>query len=123
MLKISSATGQITLALLSGVNEISEASPPQLQGAAQPRTGAGIPASKAEVEKSVRAMSSGRLATRDNNKHEPIDREYSRGILNLNQSDFQLFEDGVAQQILQLRPIHPFDLILRSTCQVLPEIR
>lgn len=113
VLRISSATGQITLALLSGVDEIAAAGPPQLQGTATSAKGAGIPASRAEVEE----ISEGDVIRVDSQlatiNMSVVDRKSSRGILNLNQSDFQLFEDGVAQRILQFEAASaPFDLIL-----------
>jgi VWFA-related protein len=113
VLKINSNSGKISLGLLNGPNEGREASAPRLAGLESPLKGAGIPANKSDNEE----VSEGDVIRVDSQlatiNMSVIDRNTNRGIVNLSQSDFQLFEDGVTQRILQFEASSaPFDLIL-----------
>lgn len=87
--------------------------PPKLSNTEGSTKGAGTPASHSESEE----ISEGDVIRVDSQlatlNLSVIDRNTSRGIVGLGQSDFRLFEDGVEQQILQFESSSaPFDLML-----------
>ena len=90
-----------------------EVAPPKLIGPDNLKTPAGTPADKAEnVE-----ISEGDVIRVDSQlvtlNISVVDRGTSRGLAGLVQSDFQLFEDGQQQQIVQFESSSaPFDLVL-----------
>jgi VWFA-related protein len=115
VLRIATEGGEITLALDSTVNgntaEVSVA--PKLLGAENSSMGAGTPASQKESEE----ISEGDVIRVDSQlatlNLSVIDRNTNRGVLDLTQSDFRLFEDGIEQRLLQFESAAaPFDLIL-----------
>ena len=93
--------------------KVSADSPPQLIGADNAKAPAGTPGDKAEnVE-----ISEGDVIRVDSQlvtlNISVIDRGTSRGLAGLAQSDFQLFEDGQEQRIVQFESSSaPFDLVL-----------
>ena len=93
--------------------KVSADSPPQLIGADNAKAPAGTPGDKAEdvgiSEGDVIRVGS-QLVTLNISV---IDRGTSRGLAGLAQSDFQLFEDGQEQRIVQFESSSaPFDLVL-----------
>lgn len=115
VLRIQTETGEITLALDSMVNagaaEVSV--PPRLLGSENTSKGAGTPAnptSSEEISEGDVVRVDSQLATLNLSV---IDRNTNRGVLGLTESDFQLFEDGIEQRLLQFESASaPFDLIL-----------
>ena len=96
----------------SGAQSTSPVEPPKLSNPGG-STKAGTPASHSESEE----ISEGDVIRVDSQlatlNLSVIDRNTSRGIMGLGQSDFRLFEDGVEQQILQFESSSaPFDLML-----------
>lgn len=95
------------------VTQISPNAAPKLIGAENAKTPAGTPGDKAEnVE-----ISEGDIIRVDSQlvtlNVSVIDRGTSRGLAGLVQSDFQLFEDGQEQRIVQFESSSaPFDLVL-----------
>jgi Ca-activated chloride channel homolog len=126
-LKIESASGRINLAKLdSGETAVSENKPPSLNDSS---AAAGTPASSKENEE----ISEGDVVRVDSQlvtlNVSVIDRNTSRGLVGLTQSDFKMFEDGTEQRIVQFEASSaPFDLVLLidlsgSTRDVLKLIR
>jgi VWFA-related protein len=93
--------------------QVSTATPPRLIGPENAKTPAGTPADKADnVE-----LSEGDVIRVDSQlvtlNVSVVDRGTSRGLAGLVQSDFQLFEDGHEQNIVQFESSSaPFDLVL-----------
>jgi VWFA-related protein len=91
----------------------SASEPPKLSNTDGTTKGAGKPASHSESEEITEGdviRVDSQLATLNLSV---VDRNTSRGIVGLGQSDFRLFEDGVEQQILQFESASaPFDLML-----------
>lgn len=115
VLKINTDRGAITLALAEQQDDLSvaEAQPPRLQGSQTPSPGAGTPANRAETEE----ISEGDIIRVDSQltalNVSVIDRKTNRGVVGLTQRDFELFEDGVRQDIVQFdSSAAPFDLML-----------
>jgi VWFA-related protein len=114
VLKIHSETGEITLALASTVDDrVAAVSPPRLLGSDNVANGAGTPANQTDSEE----ISEGDVIRVDSQlatlNLSVVDRDTSRGIMGLTQSDFQLFEDGIEQRLLQFESASaPFDLVL-----------
>lgn len=115
LLRINTGRGDITLAAESSLqSEPTAASePPKLSNTEGSPKGAGTPATHSQSEE----ISEGDVIRVDSQlatlNLSVIDRNTSRGIVGLGQSDFRLFEDGVEQQILQFESSSaPFDLIL-----------
>lgn len=129
-LKLSSETGNITLALIRDfvTTDAPVTRLPQLVSDI-PRKPAGTPAPASEVQE----VDEGDVIRVDSQlvtlNMSVIDRETNRGVGGLNQSDFRLFENGAEQQILQFDSSSaPFDLLLvidlsGSTRDVLKLIR
>ncbi|HET6893383.1 MAG TPA: VWA domain-containing protein [Pyrinomonadaceae bacterium] len=115
LLRINTDRGDITLSTASSLStESTSASElPRLSNTESSIKGAGTPATHSESEEIgegdvIRVDS--QLATLNLSV---IDRNTSRGIVGLGQSDFRLFEDGVEQRILQFESSSaPFDLML-----------
>jgi len=114
VLRINSESGSITLA--QEPNQISSVpvnTSPRLIGSDSPRIGAGRPANPAESEEVTEGdviRVDSQLATMNLSV---VDRNTSRGVVGLAQTDFHLFEDGVEQNILRFESSSaPFDLIL-----------
>jgi Ca-activated chloride channel homolog len=115
-LKINTETGQVTLTLASRARLATDHAAglsPQLIGAEPAVAGAGTPARKSGPEE----VNEGDVLRVDSQlvmlNLTVVDRETSRGILDLTRSDFRLFEDGAEQQILQFESSSaPFDLML-----------
>ncbi len=115
LLRINTARGEITLAAQNSLpgESTSASEPPKLSNTEGSTKGAGTPASHSESEE----ISEGDVIRVDSQlatlNLSVIDRNTSRGIVGLSQSDFRLFEDGVEQQILQFESSSaPFDLML-----------
>ena len=111
----STETGEITLALDSTANDgtAEVSAPPRLLGSENISKGAGTPANPTDSEE----ISEGDVVRVDSQlatlNLSVIDRNTNRGVLGLTQSDFQLFEDGIEQRLLQFESASaPFDLIL-----------
>jgi VWFA-related protein len=115
MLRASTQSGEITLALLegSGQQAQTEQEAPGLSGSNNSSKGAGVPASPStseEVGEGDVIRVDAQLTTLNLSV---IDRGTNRGLAGLIQSDFKLFEDGVEQRILQFDSSGaPFDLVL-----------
>jgi VWFA-related protein len=97
----------------SETQSTSASEPPRLANTDGKTKGAGTPASRSESEE----VSEGDVIRVDSQlatlNLSVIDRNTSRGIVGLGQSDFRLFEDGVEQQILQFESSSAlFDLML-----------
>ena len=116
-LRINAGIGNVTLTLASraryATDSAVERQRPQLIRSAPAVIGAGMPAGKPEVEE----VSEGDILRVDsqlvNLNLTVVDRQTSRGIQDLSQSDFHLFEDGTEQQILRFESASaPFDLML-----------
>ncbi|HET8781655.1 MAG TPA: VWA domain-containing protein, partial [Pyrinomonadaceae bacterium] len=95
------------------VKTVTEQVPPKLIGPDNAKAPAGTPADKAENEE----ISEGDVIRVDSQlvtlNISVVDRSTSRGLAGLAQSDFQLFEDGQQQQIVQFESSSaPFDLVL-----------
>ena len=115
VLRIIAGRGAITLAFANQANEldVGDTAPPKLLGSEVPTKGAGTPTTESQSEE----VSEGDVIRVDSQlatlNMSVIDRATNRGVVGLAQSDFQLFEDGVEQQILQFESASaPFDLIL-----------
>jgi VWFA-related protein len=115
VLRIQTATGEITLALDSMVNDdpAEVTVSPRLLGSENTSKGAGTPAIPTDSEE----ISEGDVIRVDAQlaalNLSVIDRNTSRGVLGLTESDFHLFEDGIEQRVLQFESASaPFDLIL-----------
>ena len=115
VLRIQTETGEITLALDTLMNEGAAQVfvPPRLLGSENVSKAAGTPANATaseEISEGDVIRVDSQLATLNLSV---IDRNTNRGVLGLTQSDFQLFEDGVEQRLLQFESASaPFDLIL-----------
>lgn len=116
VLRIATEKGEITLALISAINDsrAEGSDPPRLLGSQNAVKGAGTPASPAaaseEISEGDVIRVDSQLATLNLSV---IDRTTNRGVLGLTQSDFRLFEDGVEQSLVQFESASaPFDLIL-----------
>lgn len=115
VLKINSDSGRITLAFAASGNSPShdEQKPPRLLGSASAPLGAGRPANPVETEE----VSEGDVIRVDSQlatmNLSVVDRNTNRGVIDLLQSDFKVFEDGVEQTILRFESSSaPFDLVL-----------
>ncbi len=114
ILRVSSEKGDITLAFADGVSEPQAGHPgPKLLGSETTSKGAGKPADKSDTEE----VSEGDIIRVDSQlatlNMSVIDRRTNRGVAGLSERDFQLFEDGIEQRILQFESSSaPFDLIL-----------
>lgn len=133
-IRLNSETGNITLALTDDSREATGGKPiirKALEPAMSevPTKGAGTPApalDTQEVDEGDVVRVDSQLATLNLSV---VDRDTNRGVVGLRQSDFQLFENGAQQQILQFDSSSaPFDLLLvidlsGSTRDVLKLIR
>lgn len=114
VLRIIANRGTITLAVADPETERDVTSgPPRLLGSEATMKGAGTPAKESQTEE----VSEGDVIRVDSQlatlNMSVIDRNTNRGIVGLTQRDFQLFEDGIEQQIFQFESSSaPFDLIL-----------
>jgi len=114
VLKIIATRGTITLAVADpAVEKDVTSGPPRLLGYEATIKGAGTPAKESQTEE----VSEGDVIRVDSQlatlNLSVIDRNTNRGIVGLTQGDFQLFEDGIEQQIFQFESSSaPFDLIL-----------
>ena len=114
VLNIVSNKGTITLATSDPYSETPVASgPPKLVGSEVPVKSAGTPANESPTED----VSEGDVIRVDSQlatlNMSVIDQKTNRGIVGLTQRDFQLFEDGMEQKILQFESASaPFDLLL-----------
>ncbi len=115
VLRIITTRGTITLAVADPEIERDVTSgPPRLLGyEAATLKGGGTPAKESQTEE----VSEGDVIRVDSQlatlNLSVIDRNTNRGIVDLTQDDFQLFEDGIKQQIFQFESSSaPFDLIL-----------
>jgi len=114
VLRIIATRGTITLTVADPEIERDVASaPPRLLGNELTTKGAGIPAKESQTEE----VSEGDVIRVDSQlatlNLSVIDRNTNRGIVGLTQGDFQLFEDGIEQQIFQFESSSaPFDLVL-----------
>ncbi|MCM3873856.1 MAG: VWA domain-containing protein [Pyrinomonadaceae bacterium] len=115
VLRIHSETGEITLVLDSQANDgpAQVSVPPRLLGSEDISQRDGTPAHPTDSEE----VSEGDIVRVDSQlatlNLSVIDRNTNRGVLGLTQSDFQLFEDGIEQRLLQFESASaPFDLIL-----------
>lgn len=114
-LDIQTDAGEILLTYPSATEVVSDltSKQPELVGANNPKRPAGTPA-EPQVETDI---SEGDVIRVDSQlvtlNISVIDRGTNRGLLGLGQSDFKLFEDGQAQQIVQFESSSaPFDLVL-----------
>ena len=115
ILRISTATGQITLALGNQENNLAgnKKRPPRLIASQTVSRGAGTAAPNTETEE----VSEGDVIRVDSQlvtlSMSVIDRNTNRGLVGLSQADFKLFEDGVEQKVLRFDSSSaPFDLLL-----------
>ena len=115
ILRISTDSGVINLNLAERQNELGavDPGPPRLSDSVAPSPGAGMPAGGAETEE----VSEGDIIRVDSQlttvNVSVIDRNTSRGVTGLTQAEFNLLEDGVAQEIVQFESsLAPFDMIL-----------
>lgn len=113
-LRIDTDSGEISLqqsgAMANGSS--ADASAPVLYGARTVSPAVGVPATagEEEVDEGDVIRVDSQLVTLNMSV---VDRNTSRGILGLDQSDFRLFEDGAEQNIVQFDSASaPFDLIL-----------
>lgn len=112
VLSIVANRGTITLAVADSETERDVATePPRLLGSETTKRGPGTPAKESQTEE----VSEGDVIRVDSQlatlNLSVIDRNTNRGVVGLMQRDFQLFEDGVEQQILQFESSSaPFDL-------------
>lgn len=113
-LRVNSQSGAISLALLSDaearVNRLATEEPDNSQ---TPRKPAGTPAPVSDTQE----ISEGDIIRVDSQlvtlNMSVVDRNTSRGVVGLRQSDFRLFENGNEQQIVQFESSSaPFDLML-----------
>src|SRR6266508_3996664 len=115
VLRINTDSGQITLASTAqtGGSANNEGKPPELIGPETNAKGAGTPESNSdsqEVSEGDVIRVDSQLVTLNTNV---IDRNTNRGLTGLGPSDFQLYEDGVEQRIVQFDSASaPFDLML-----------
>jgi VWFA-related protein len=114
LLRINTDSGSIVLRQQEGLGESTAArrEPPRLSGPV-PTTGAGTPAGSAETEE----IGEGDIVRVDSQlttvNVSVIDRNTSRGMTGLMQTDFELLEDGARQNIVQFESSEaPFDLVL-----------
>ena len=107
---VSTWSGQ---AWVKAVTQEAAPTPPKLIGPDNLKTPAGTPADKAanvEISEGDVIRVDSQLVTLNISV---VDRSTSRGLAGLVQSDFQLFEDGQQQQIVQFESSSaPFDLVL-----------
>lgn len=112
VLTISTEKGEISLVQSSPATDV-QAAAPTLLGSDSASKGAGTPAKPTdsdEIEEGDVIRVDSQLATLNLSV---IDRNTSRGVMGLTQSDFRLYEDGIEQQLLQFEASSaPFDLIL-----------
>ena len=114
VLKINTNRGAISLEV-TPENEplVSQTEPPRLSGLENPSSGAGTPANRSESEE----VSEGDIVRVDSQlttvNVSVVDRNTNRGVIGLKQTDFNLLEDGVAQEVVQFESSSaPFDLTL-----------
>jgi VWFA-related protein len=115
VLRINTDRGSINLELASAQSDVAatDAGPPRLTGSEASSPGAGTPAGSSEAEE----VSEGDIVRVDSQlttlNVSVVDRTTSRGVMGLSQKEFNLFEDGVEQDIVQFESsAAPFDLIL-----------
>jgi len=115
VLRINTDRGAINLELVTRQSDLAAAQtgPPRLAGSEAPSPGAGTPADSSETEE----VSEGDIIRVDSQlttvNVSVVDRTTSRGVMGLSQKEFNLFEDGVEQDIAQFESsAAPFDLIL-----------
>jgi VWFA-related protein len=112
-LRINTESGAISLALIAEPEAWSTRLPNDEQSAETPRKPAGTPAPVSDTQE----ISEGDIIRVDSQlvtlNMSVVDRNTSRGVAGLTQSDFRLFENGSEQQILQFESSSaPFDLML-----------
>lgn len=112
-LRVNSQSGGISLALINEAEVRSNRVPDELVDLQTPRKPAGTPAPVLDTQE----ISEGDIIRVDSQlvtlNMSVVDRNTSRGVVGLRQSDFRLFENGNEQQILQFESSSaPFDLML-----------
>jgi VWFA-related protein len=114
VLSIVSNKGTITLAMANSNSETPVSSEaPRLVGSEVPLKSAGTPANESSTED----VSEGDVIRVDSQlatlNMSVVDQKTNRGVIGLTQQDFQLFENGKEQEILQFESASaPFDLLL-----------
>lgn len=114
VLKINSDRGTISLGVTpENESQAGQTEPPRLSGPESPSGGAGTPANRSETEE----VSEGDIIRVDSQlttvNVSVVDRNTNRGVMGLTQTDFNLLEDGVEQQVVQFESSSaPFDLTL-----------
>jgi VWFA-related protein len=113
-LRVNSQSGAISLALIGDTEALSNRGPSdELVDSETPRRAAGTPAPLSDTQE----ISEGDVIRVDSQlvtlNMSVVDRNTSRGVVGLRESDFRLFENGREQQILQFESSSaPFDLML-----------
>jgi VWFA-related protein len=112
-LNISTQTGAITLSKLTTTptpSPVAQTGPPKLADVKTRSAGTPEKEGEEEIEEGDVIRVDSQLVTLNMSV---IDRSTNRGLLDLTQSDFKMFEDGVEQRIVQFDASSaPFDLIL-----------
>lgn len=113
-LRVNSQSGAISLALIEGPEaRLNRLPNDELNDTQAPRKPAGTPAPVSDTQE----IGEGDVIRVDSQlvtlNMSVVDRNTSRGVVGLSQSDFRLFENGREQQILQFESSSaPFDLML-----------